>query len=96
MTAPRNFLSAITFELAEEANMQGGGTIKVAKEWKDVDYDLKHAEYFGTQLKKDGLFKDKIAPVIAGKIDSLDKAKAIYAYIKTMIKWNDESDCMVA
>jgi len=92
MTSPRNFLSAINFELSDEVNMQGGGKIKIAKEWKDVDYELKHNEYFGDQLKKESLFKDKVAAVIAGKTDELDKAKAIYAYVKTIIKWNEDDD----
>ena len=92
MTAPRNFISAINFELSDETSLSGGGNIKIAKDWKDIDYDLKHAEYFGTQLKKTGLFKDKIAPVIGGKTDDLEKAKAIYAYIKKAIKWNEIDD----
>lgn len=92
MTAPRNFLSAINFELSDETSLSGGGTIRVAKEWKDIDYDLKHSEYFGSQLRKTSLFKDKIAPVIAGKSDDLEKAKAIYAYIKKAIKWNEVND----
>jgi hypothetical protein len=92
MTAPRNFASAITFELSGETSLEGGGAIKYAKEWKDVDYDLKHADYFGSQLKKESLFKDKIAPIIAEKKDDIDKARAIYAYIKTQIKWDGNND----
>ena len=38
------------------------------------------------------MFKDKIAPVIGGKTDDLEKAKAIYAYIKKAIKWNEIDD----
>lgn len=89
MTAPRNFVSAIYYTLSDRTNLFGGGNIKIAKDWKDVDYDLKHAEYFGTQIKKTSLFKDKVAPIIAGKTDDIEKAKAIYAYIKKTIKWNE-------
>lgn len=92
MTSPRNFLSAINYELTEETNLFGGGSNKIAKDWKDIDYDLKHADYFGSQIKKTGLFKDKITPLIAGKTDDLEKAKIIYAYIKKAIKWNNEDD----
>ena len=94
MTAPRNFISAINYTLSDETSLSGGGNIKIAKDWKDVDYELKHADYFGSQLKKTGLFKDKIAPIIAGKTDDLEKAKAIYAYIKKAIKWNEIEDCV--
>jgi hypothetical protein len=89
MTAGKNFLSAIYFELAEYTNPYDGTKYKLAKEWKDVDYELKHNEDFGSQLRKKDFFKDKITPVIAGKTDDLDKAKAIYAYIQKNIKWND-------
>jgi hypothetical protein len=92
MTSPTNFSSAINFELAGETSLSGGGSIKIAKEWKDVDYDLKHDDFFGSQLKKESLFKDKIAPVIAGKTDDLEKAKAIYTYTKQIIKWNDDNE----
>jgi len=92
MTAPRNFLSAINFDLSDETNLQGGGNIKIAKEWKDIDYELKHADYFGSQLRKTGLFKDKIIALTVGKTDDLDKAKAVYAYIKKAIKWNEVYD----
>jgi len=90
MTAAHNFLSAIYYTLSDETKLLGGGNIKIAKDWKDVDYNLKHADYFGSQLKKTGLFKDRLAPIIAGKTDDLEKAKAVYAYIKKAIKWNDE------
>jgi len=89
MTSPNNFLSAIYFQLIEYTDLQGGGKHKMAREWKDVDYDLKHADYFGDQARKKDFFKEKIIPVIAGKTDSLDKAKAVYEYIKKNIKWND-------
>ena len=89
MTAPKNFRSAINFELIEYMNPYTGAKVKVTKEWKDVDYQLKIDAYFGRQLKREGLLKDKIAPVIAGKTDDLDKAKAIYKYLQTWFKWND-------
>ena len=88
MTSPKNFLSAIYFQLAEFTNPYNGAKTKVAKEWRDVDYDLKHSDYFGSQLKRKDLFKERIVPVIAGKTDSLEKAKAVYEYIQKDIKWN--------
>lgn len=89
MTAPRNFISAIYFELAEYSNPYTGVKNKLANEWKDVDNQLKRDDYFGSQIKKRDQFKDKIAPVIAGKTDELQKAKAIYAFIQKNMKWNE-------
>jgi hypothetical protein len=87
MTSSKNFLSAIYFNLEEWTNPYTGVKNKVTKDWKDIDYNLKHAEYFGSQIKKD-LLKNYIAPVIAGKTDDMAKAIAVYSYIQKTIKWN--------
>jgi len=88
MTSPKNFMSAISFELTDYYNGLTGTKVKVAKEWKDIDNDLKHADYFGGQIKRTGLMKDRMLPVIAGKADDLSKAEAIYAYLQKNYKCN--------
>lgn len=88
MTSPKNFMSAINFELTDYYNGFTDAKVKVAKEWKDVDNDLKHSDYFGGQIKRSGLMKDRMQPVIAGKTDELSKAKAIYAYLQKNYKYN--------
>ncbi len=89
MTAPKNFIAAVYFELSEFTNPYTGIHAKVAKEWTDVDYQLKKDDYFGGQIKKKDQLRDRITPVIAGKTDDMDKAKAVYAYMQKTIKWND-------
>jgi hypothetical protein len=89
MTSPKNFLSAIYFELVEWTNPYTSVKTVVSKEWKDIDRQLKISDGFGSQLKRKDLMKERIAPVIAGKTDELDKAKAIYAYLQKWYKWND-------
>jgi hypothetical protein len=88
MTSPKNFLSAIYFNLFEYTNLNTGSKILVTKDWKDIDYNLKHADYFGSQLRRKDLLKQYITPVITGQATELAKAKAIYAYIQKNIKWN--------
>lgn len=88
MTSPKNFMSAINFELTDYYNATIGTKVKVAQEWKDIDDELKHADYFGSQIKKTGFMKDRMLPVIAGKADDLSKAKAIYAYLQKNFKCN--------
>jgi transglutaminase-like putative cysteine protease len=88
MTASKNFLSAIYFELSEYFNFSNSAKTKVTKEWRDVDYSLKSNEYFGSQIKRSGLMKDRITDVIANKTDDYSKAKAIYEYIQKTFKWN--------
>ena len=89
MTSENNFKSGVYFQLVEETDFNTGGKIKYTKEWKDVDYDLKTDYSFGGQLKKKDLLKDRIASSITGKTDSLEKAKAVYAFIQKSFKWNE-------
>jgi transglutaminase-like putative cysteine protease len=89
MTSPNNFKSAINFDLQEFTNPYTGAKNKYAKEWQDIDYQLKNDDNFGGQLKKKGLFKERVVPVIAGKTTDLDKAKAVYVYIQKQFKWNE-------
>jgi len=91
MTAPKNFLAAINFELTDYTNPYSDATIKEARQWKDVDYTIKSDIGFGDQLKKKSLFKDRLVPVLAGKTDELSKAKAVYAYIQQLFKWDKAS-----
>ncbi|WP_243749171.1 DUF3857 domain-containing protein [Mucilaginibacter agri] len=88
MTAAKNFISAMYFELSEYINFNNGTKVKVTKEWHDVDQSLKSNEYFGSQIKRSGLMKDRIKDVIAGKTDELAKAQAIYEFIQKTMKWN--------
>jgi transglutaminase-like putative cysteine protease len=92
MTSVKNYMSAIYFELEEYTDISNGAKSKYSKEWKDIDYDLKSERWFGGQLKRNGLMKDRIAPVVANKTDQIEKAQAIYDYIKNNIKWNDDED----
>jgi hypothetical protein len=87
MTSPVNFVSAIYFELAQMTNDRGV-KIKVTKEWTDIDHELKLNEFFGDQLKKKDLFKQRILPIVANLTDSLQKAQAVYRYIQAWFKWD--------
>lgn len=89
MTSPKNFIAAIYFELMEYSNPYNGVKNKVAQEWKDVDNELKRESYFGLQMKKKDQLKERIMPVIAGKSNDLDKAKAVYSYIQKNMKWDE-------
>ncbi|XHR96602.1 DUF3857 domain-containing protein [Mucilaginibacter sp. UC70_90] len=89
MTARKNFLSAIFFELVEWTNPYTNVKSVISKEWSDVDRQLKISDGFGSQLKRTSLLKERIAPVIAGKTDDLDKAETIYNWVQKQLKWND-------
>jgi len=89
MTAPRNFLSALNFDLVERTNLYTGVKTRVTAEWSDVDNQLKISQGFGTQLKKTNLVKDHLPPDILRVPDSLEKAKAIYHWTQKWFKWNN-------
>jgi transglutaminase-like putative cysteine protease len=88
MTAPSNFKSAIYFELSDVQNLNGGKT-SYTKTWKDVDYELSSDKSLGAQMKRKDVFKDLIPDITKGSTDDLEKAKAIFNYIKKQIKWDN-------
>ena len=88
MTSPKNFISAINFELSE-MTLLNGSKEKITKEWKDVDYEMKKHEHFGKQLRRDDIFKKILPTILNGNESDLEKAKAIYSYIQSRIRWNN-------
>lgn len=92
MTSSKNYISGIYFELEQYMNLSTGGKTLVSTEWKNLDNELKSYFWFGGQLKKKNMLKDRIAPVIINKPDSLEKARAVYAYIQKTFKWNENDD----
>lgn len=88
MTAPSNFKSAIYFELSDVQNLNGGKT-SYTKTWKDIDYELSTDKSLGSQMKRKDVFKDLIPVITKGATDDLEKARAIFNYIKKQIKWDN-------
>ncbi len=88
MTAASNFKSAIYFELSDMQRVDGSRQ-SYTKSWKDVDYELTSAPNFGSQMKKKEIFKEVMPGILKNAPTDLDKAKAVYAYIKKQLKWNN-------
>jgi hypothetical protein len=89
MTARRNFLSAISFELMEVQYFNGRRD-KVTKDWKDAEQELRQSEYFGLQIKRGkDIVDDHVANAISGEIDPLEKTKKIYEFIRGWYRWNE-------
>jgi hypothetical protein len=88
MTSPANYVSAIYFEMSAMTNGEGVKQ-KYAKEWKDIDHELKTNEDFGSQLKRKDLLKDRIPASIFAITDTLAKAQAIYTYLQKWFKWDN-------
>jgi len=88
MTAALNFKSTINFELSDVQHLRGGKS-NITKTWKDVDYELTSERKFGGQMKQKDLFTSRMTEILKNTTDSLSKAKAVFAYIKDQIKWNN-------
>lgn len=89
MTSSKNFLSAISFECEEFTSPYDGVKRKLTKEWKDIDYQLKSEQQFGGQIKRKGIFKDKLTAILIGKSNETEKAMAVFEYIQKNMKWNE-------
>ncbi|WP_113661283.1 DUF3857 domain-containing protein [Pedobacter nanyangensis] len=88
MTSPNNYKSAINFELSEVYYLSGG-VQKYTKTWNDVEKELITDREFGSQMKRKEVFKNIIPTITAGLTTDLQKAMAIFEYIKKQVKWND-------
>ncbi len=85
-----NYVSAINFELSEVRQFDGR-VDRVAKEWRDVEEELSLDEDFGVQIKKArSIFNNDVEALTAGVVDPLEKAKKIYAYMKS--QFMEETD----
>lgn len=88
MLAPKNYLSAVYFEL-EQSYGRGGVVQTYTKKWSDVDRDLLSEKQFGGQLKKQNFIKGKIDPTILAIKDPYSRANGLYYWIQKNIKWNN-------
>jgi hypothetical protein len=92
MTAKKNFLSAINYELAEHY-LPSGGVNKITKEWKDAEQELKKHEAFGQSIKKNGdQLEDQISALLTGITDPLEKSRKIYGFVKDYFVWDGSHD----
>lgn len=87
MTSPKNFISAINFELSEITRLNGAKE-KITREWTDVDDEMKKHHLFGKQLRRNNVFKKVLPSILTGAEDDLQKATAIYSYIQSHVRWN--------
>jgi hypothetical protein len=89
MTAKSNFLSAVSFELAQ-INYFDGRKDMITTEWKDADQELRQSTSFGVQIRRGkDIVDNKVEQLIAGETDVRAKAEKIYNFIKEWYHWND-------
>ena len=89
MTARSNFLSSVSFELAEVVYFDGHKD-KFTRAWKDVEEELRKDPKFGLQLRRGGDIMDRyLEETLAGEADHLKKAHKIYDFIRSHYRWNE-------
>lgn len=87
MLAPKNYKSAINFELMQYYSTNGARQ-DLTKEWKDVDRELLSHRSFGGQINRENSFKRILSEIYTDSDSEEEKARSIYSYIKKEIKWN--------
>lgn len=94
ISSPKNFRSALYFQVTKATTLNDFTVLNqatemdVANDWKEADNTLLYDDKFGEQLKHGAIPKDKLAQIISGATDTLEKAKAIYAYLQKNIKFD--------
>ncbi len=88
MTARKNFLSSINFELSEVRHPDGR-VDKVTKEWKDAELELRQDGKFGLQLRRGKDIGAQVEALVQGETDELLKAKKVYTFIRDWYVWNE-------
>lgn len=88
MTAKKNFIASIQFELSE-IRYPDGRIDKVTKDWKDAEQELRQERRFGFQLKRGKDIGEEVKTIIEGEADELQKATKVYNFIRDRYVWND-------
>nr|WP_294899919.1 DUF3857 domain-containing protein [uncultured Pedobacter sp.] len=89
MTASKNFLSAIRFELMDIKYFDGR-VQNITKTWPDIYKDLKSDPDFGLQIKRNSdLFKDDIIKLKATNKNPNSLARGVYDLVKNRYKWDE-------
>ncbi len=90
ITSSKNFMTALEFELISISYPRQPVEYYTAS-WADVNKKLLKSQYFGLQLKPTKKIKLKSEEICTNVNTDIEKAKAIYNWIKTNIKWNNYS-----
>lgn len=86
MLSAKNFKSRLTFDL-ESYRHPSQGIEKYTKTWKDADKRLKN-NFLDKQTSKKNYFKKQLPKAILNNDLDINKAKAIYNFIKAHYTWN--------
>ncbi|WP_127138363.1 DUF3857 domain-containing protein [Flagellimonas oceanensis] len=90
MLSPKNYRSALEFELSEHLSFDGSIN-RYTKTWKDVDREFKADKDLGRQLKKENFFERNVPAQLTNSPGSkIERAKKIYQFVKDYYTWNGD------
>jgi hypothetical protein len=82
-----NYIQSIEFELSN-INIPGSAPRNFAETWESVNKLMVEDKDFGVLLENNKFVTDTISAICKDKLTDLDKANAIYDYVRKNIRWN--------
>lgn len=87
MTTYRDYISKINFELAF-IKMPDSPIENFLGSWDNVNKELLDANGFGGVVKRSNFLNKTVEELVVGKDSPVEKAIAIYGYVKSNVEWN--------
>lgn len=94
MLSPPNYMSALYFQVTRSTQLNNFVVLDratqtdVAGDWNEADRTLRYSDNFGSQLNRASVINDKTHQITNGITDTIEKAKAIYAFIQKSIAFD--------
>lgn len=85
-----DYITSVSFEISG-VQIPGALYKSFAYTWKDVEKQLMDDSDFGGNLKRSGLLKDEVNAIKDSKMTNVEKMQALYALVKSKIKWNEKT-----
>lgn len=90
MTTAEDYVSRIDFELAG-VHWPNEPYHSVAGSWEKINSSLLEDENFGTQLKRGGFLKEKVAAIMAQHTNLAERVAAVHQLVRQSVKHNGKN-----
>jgi hypothetical protein len=83
ISTPKNYVSAVRFQLSEYKDMEQDKTIKVDDTWDEVNKELfKSKSFGGIMTASSHWLRKEMRTIVNDTVNGMDKARALYAYVR--------------
>jgi hypothetical protein len=89
ITTVDDYIAKLDFQLAQ-INWPGQAPERIMNTWEKLAEDLLKSDYFGEQISRHKVLREKAEALVAGLTDPQAKMRAIYDHLRNNITWNDE------